>query len=47
MLSRVANLIYWIARYLERAENTARIVEVNSQLVLDLQARQAADDPRA
>lgn len=47
MLSRVANLIYWIARYLERAENTARIVEVNAALVLDLQARQAADDPRA
>lgn len=47
MLSRVANLIYWIARYLERAENTARIVEVNAQLVLDLQARRAADDPRA
>jgi uncharacterized alpha-E superfamily protein len=47
MLSRVANLIYWIARYLERAENTARIVEVNAALVLDLQSRQAADDPRA
>jgi uncharacterized alpha-E superfamily protein len=47
MLSRVANLTYWIARYLERAENTARIVEVNAALVLDLQARQAADDPRA
>jgi uncharacterized alpha-E superfamily protein len=47
MLSRVANLIYWIARYLERAENTARIVEVNAQLVLDLQSRQDADDPRA
>jgi uncharacterized alpha-E superfamily protein len=47
MLSRVANLIYWIARHLERAENTARIVDVNAALVLDLQARQAADDPRA
>ena len=47
MLSRVANLIYWIARQLERAENTARIVEVNAQLVLDLQSRQSADDPRA
>ena len=47
MLSRVANLIYWIARYLERAENTARIVEVNAQLVLDLQSRQDASDPRA
>jgi uncharacterized alpha-E superfamily protein len=47
MLSRVANLIYWIARYLERAENTARIVEVNAQLVLDLQSRRDAGDPRA
>ncbi|MBX7123750.1 MAG: alpha-E domain-containing protein [Opitutaceae bacterium] len=47
MLSRVANLIYWMARQLERAENTARIVDVNSQLVLDLQSRQAADDPKS
>lgn len=35
MLSRVANTVYWIARYLERAENTARIVNVNTHLVLD------------
>lgn len=47
MLSRVANLIYWMARYLERAENTARIVDVNAQLVLDLQSSQAVDDPKA
>ena len=47
MLSRVANLVYWMARYLERAENTARIVDVNAQLVIDLQSRQAADDPRS
>lgn len=47
MLSRVANLIYWLARYLERAENTARIVDVNAQLVLDLQSRQASDDPKS
>ena len=47
MLSRVANLIYWTARYLERAENSARIVDVNAQLVLDLQSKQAADDPRS
>jgi len=47
MLSRVANLIYWMARQLERAENAARIVDVNAQLVLDLQSRQAADDPRS
>jgi uncharacterized alpha-E superfamily protein len=43
----VANLVYWLARYLERAENTARIIDVNAQLVLDLQARQGVDDPRA
>ncbi len=47
MLSRVADLTYWMARYLERAENTARIVDVNAQLVIDLQSRQAADDPRS
>ena len=47
MLSRVANLIFWTARYLERAENTARLVDVNAQLALDLQSRQSADDPRS
>jgi uncharacterized alpha-E superfamily protein len=47
MLSRVAELIYWMARQLERAENNARIVDVNAQLVLDMQSRQAADDPRS
>ncbi|MFQ3248352.1 MAG: putative alpha-E superfamily protein [Glaciecola sp.] len=36
MLSRVANSLYWLARYLERAENTARLVNVNSHLLLDL-----------
>ena len=36
MLSRVANTIYWMGRYLERAENTARIINVNSHLLLDL-----------
>lgn len=36
MLSRVASTIYWTARYLERAENTARLINVNSHLLLDL-----------
>jgi uncharacterized alpha-E superfamily protein len=36
MLSRVAENIYWMARYIERAENTARLVLVNSNLLLDL-----------
>ena len=35
MLSRVANSLYWMSRYLERAENIARIVDVNLQLLLD------------
>ncbi|MGB1110964.1 MAG: alpha-E domain-containing protein, partial [Gammaproteobacteria bacterium] len=36
MLSRVAETIYWMGRYLERAENVARIIEVNTNLMLDL-----------
>lgn len=35
MLSRVANCLYWMARYIERADNTARIIDVNLQLLLD------------
>ena len=35
MLSRVANSLYWMSRYIERAENIARIVDVNLQLLLD------------
>jgi uncharacterized alpha-E superfamily protein len=36
MLSRVANSIYWLNRYIERAENYARFVSVNFNLALDL-----------
>jgi len=35
MLSRVADSLYWLSRYIERAENLARLVEVNLQLLLD------------
>jgi uncharacterized alpha-E superfamily protein len=35
MLSRVANGLYWMSRYVERAENTARLVDVNLQLLLN------------
>jgi uncharacterized alpha-E superfamily protein len=35
MLSRVANAIYWSSRYVERAENVARFIDVNFNLVLD------------
>lgn len=36
MLSRVANSIYWMNRYTERAGNIARVVDVNFRLMLDL-----------
>src|SRR3954470_11950729 len=36
MLARVVENVYWLSRYLERAENTARIVNVNTNLLLDL-----------
>lgn len=35
MLSRVADSLYWMSRYLERAEHTARLIDVNIQLRLD------------
>src|ERR1700755_1639615 len=35
MISRVAEQCFWMARYLERAENTARVLEVNQTLLLD------------
>jgi uncharacterized alpha-E superfamily protein len=35
MLSRVADSLYWMGRYLERAEHTARLVNVELQLWLD------------
>ena len=36
LLSRVADAIYWTARYMERAENIARYIGVNLNLQLDL-----------
>jgi len=35
MLSRVAESIYWMARYIERAENIARFIDVTLNLILD------------
>lgn len=35
MLSRVADSLYWVGRYLERAENTVRILDVNVSLMLE------------
>ncbi|MGD0990166.1 MAG: alpha-E domain-containing protein [Candidatus Sulfotelmatobacter sp.] len=35
MLSRVADNLYWMSRYLERAVHTARLIDVDHQLRLD------------
>lgn len=36
MLSRVAESLYWMSRYIERAENIARFIDVNLHLILDI-----------
>lgn len=36
MLARVVESIYWMARYLERAEDMARLINVNAHLIMDL-----------
>ena len=40
MLSRVANSVYWMCRYVERAENVARFLGVNLNLLLDMPSLQ-------
>ena len=35
MLSRVADSLYWMSRYLERAERAARLIDVNLNMMLD------------
>lgn len=36
LLSRVAERLYWMARYLERAEDTARVTQAYNHLVMDI-----------
>jgi uncharacterized alpha-E superfamily protein len=43
MLSRVAESLYWMSRYLERAEHTARVIRVQLNLMLE---RETEDDDR-
>lgn len=38
MLSRVADSLHWLSRYIERAENVARFIDVNLHMMLDLPA---------
>jgi len=44
MLSRTADNLFWMCRYLERAENTARMLEVNLQMSLLPQDNQTRDN---
>ncbi len=39
MLSRVADSLYWMSRYIERAEHTTRLLDVNLNLMLDESGR--------
>ena len=43
MLSRTADHLFWMARYMERAENTARMLDVNYQASLLPQSTDAAE----
>lgn len=45
MLSRVAQNIYWMARYIERVEDTARLITVNDSLLLDLPSNTLGWEP--
>ena len=42
MLSRTADHLFWMSRYTERAENTARLLDVSYQTALLPQSDQAA-----
>ena len=39
MLSKVAERIYWSARYLERVESTARLLSIYDKLLFDMPRR--------
>ncbi|MBR7784725.1 alpha-E domain-containing protein, partial [Undibacterium luofuense] len=43
MLSRTADHLFWMARYTERAENTARMLDVNIQTSMLPQSAQDAE----
>jgi len=46
MLSRIAEALYWIGRYVERAEDTARITDVNYHHTLEMGASPEARERR-
>jgi len=46
LLSRVADALYWIGRYLERAEHVSRIIDVRLDLGIDRQSTSGVWDFR-
>ncbi|PZQ56546.1 MAG: alpha-E domain-containing protein [Novosphingobium pentaromativorans] len=44
MLGRAANGVYWMSRYLERAENTARLIDVGFHLALTRGNKHSQDE---
>jgi uncharacterized alpha-E superfamily protein len=46
MLCRVADSLFWLARYIERAESNARILDVNLQVTLDSDESDADSEAR-
>lgn len=46
MLSRVGDSIYWMSRYFERAENNARLLDVNVQMLLDFENQRDETEQR-
>ena len=47
LLARSAENLYWLARYLERAENTARLIATHGQLLMDLPGDSASSGWRS
>ena len=47
MLSRTADHLFWMSRYMERAENTARMLGVGYEMALLPQSAAAAEEGAA
>ena len=44
MLGRTANCIFWMCRYLERAENTARLLDAGFRMSLTRASEMASEE---
>ena len=44
MLSRIADSIYWMSRYLQRAGDTARLMDINTVYLLEAEEDMSEND---